>query len=127
MVGIHLADVVSRIQSLFHEGVRPARNRQEQGVEEVLVFYGDAGFRESLVQAFRFPVDFRADALEAFLPVVNSVEGGHDGQEDLGGADVGSGLVPADVLFPRLESQAVGRASLRVYGHADEASGHAAL
>lgn len=104
-----LRDVVTRFQGFPDHGVRLAGNGQQQGIKEVLVFNGDAGVRERLVQAFGFPVDFRADALEAFLPVVYGVESGQHGQKHLGGADVGGGLVTADVLFPRLQGQAVGR------------------
>ena len=127
VVGIHPADVVPGFQGFLHHGVRLSGNGQQQGVKEVFVFNGDAGFRERLVQAFGFQVDFRADAFEAFLSVVYGVKGGKHGQEHLGGADVGGRLVAANMLFPRLQGQAVGRAAQGIYGHADKAAGHAAF
>lgn len=76
VVGIHPADVIPGFQGFLHHGVRLSGNGQQQGVKEVFVFNGDAGFRERLVQAFGFQVDFRADAFEAFLAVVYGVKGG---------------------------------------------------
>ena len=58
----------------FFDTLLLSGNGQQQGVNEVFVFNGDAGFRERLVQAFGFQVDFRADAFEAFLSVVYGVK-----------------------------------------------------
>ena len=46
------------------------------------------------------------DSAQADRPVVHRVEGGHDGQQCLGGANVAGGLLPADVLLPGLHRHA---------------------
>jgi hypothetical protein len=52
---------------------------------------------------------------------------GHDGEQDLGGADVAGGLVAADVLFAGLQAEAAGGLAVAVDADADEAAGHAAF
>ena len=68
-----------------------------------------------------------AMALQAFGAVVDGVHAGHDGEQDLRGADVGGGLLAADVLLAGLEGEAVGLGSAGVDGDADEAAGQVAL
>jgi hypothetical protein len=67
------------------------------------------------------------DALEPLRPVINRVHAGHHRRQHLGGADVGGGLLAADVLLACLQRQPVGGRPLRVLAHADQAAGHAAL
>ena len=50
------------------------------------------------------------------------IEGGDDRQEDLRRADVGGGLLPADVLLAGLEREAMGRTAMGVDRHPDESS-----
>ena len=58
--------------------------------------------------------------------VVDRVHGRHVGQERLRGADVGGGLLAADVLLARLEGQAQRLVAVRVARHADQAARHLA-
>ena len=67
------------------------------------------------------------DCLQAVRAVVDGVEGGDDGQQRLRGADVGRGLLAADVLLAGLQRQAVGRDAGVVLGDTHEAAGHGAL
>ena len=55
-------------------------------------------------------VDAAGDAAQPLGPVVHGVHGGHDRQQDLGGADVRGRLLAADVLLARLQGKPVGRA-----------------
>jgi hypothetical protein len=48
--------------------------------------------------------------------VVDGVHRGDDGEQHLGGADVGGGLLAADVLLAGLQREAVGLAPLGVDG-----------
>ncbi len=51
------------------------------------------------------------------------IDGVHPGdvrQECLSGADVGGGLLPANVLFARLQRHAIGHVAVRIHGHADD-------
>ncbi|ENO95722.1 putative metal-dependent RNase [Thauera phenylacetica B4P] len=59
--------------------------------------------------------------------VVAGVHAGHDGEQGLRGADVGGGLLAADVLLAGLHRQAVGLLAVAVDRHADHAAGHHAL
>jgi hypothetical protein len=49
-------------------------------------------------------VDARSNLLEALWAVVHRIHGGDVGQQGLGGADVGGGLVAPDVLLTRLKA-----------------------
>jgi hypothetical protein len=59
--------------------------------------------------------------------VVNGVEGSHVGEEGLGSANVGGGLLTTNVLLTGLEGKTVGRVALGVLGDTDETTGHPAL
>ena len=72
-------------------------------------------------------VDGLGDRLQPVRAVVDGVERGHDGQQRLRGADVGGGLLAADVLLAGLQRQAVGGDAGVVLGDAHEAAGHGAL
>lgn len=67
------------------------------------------------------------DALEALRAVVDGVHRRHHAQQHLRGADIGGGLLAADVLLARLQREAVGRVALRIDRHAHQAAGHRAL
>ena len=60
------------------------------------------------------------DFAQALRPVVNRVHRGHDGEQNLRGADVARRLVAADVLLAGLEREAHRGLALRVVGDADE-------
>jgi hypothetical protein len=72
-------------------------------------------------------VDAGGDAGQTDGAVVDGVHRGDVGQQRLRGADVGGGLLAADVLFAGLQGQAVAGLALGVLGHADEAAGQLAL
>ena len=70
-------------------------------------------------------VDPLGDARQAVGAVVHGVHGGHDRQQHLGGADVGGGLLPADVLLAGLQGQAAGPGRPAASTDTpDEAAGH---
>ena len=65
--------------------------------------------------------------LQALGAVVDGVHRRDDGEQHLGGADVGGRLVAADVLLAGLQGQAVGRSALGVDRDADQATGQVPL
>ena len=67
------------------------------------------------------------DGAQAFWAVINGEHRGHDSEQDLGGADVAGGFFPADVLLACLQRETIGGAAVGVMGHADQATGQAAL
>ncbi len=55
--------------------------------------------------------------------MVDPVHGGHDGEKDLGRADVRGGLLTADVLLAGLQGETVGGLAHCILRHADQAAG----
>ena len=64
------------------------------------------------------------DGMEALGAVEDGVERRHDREQRLGGADVGRGLLAANVLLTGLESQSVGAVAVGVLRDTDEPAGH---
>ena len=67
------------------------------------------------------------DAAQAVRTVIHRVHAGHDRQQCLCGADVGSGLLAADMLFARLQRHAQRGVAVGIHRHADDAARHRAL
>ena len=107
----------------------PARPRADGGdrVEEVVGLDPDSSLSEGVRKHRRVAVDAGRDRPEPVGPVVDGVHGGDDGQQHLGGADVGGRLVATDVLLAGLQRESVGRAALGVDGHPDQPTGQVAL
>mmetsp|Transcript_74236 Transcript_74236/g.215090 ORF Transcript_74236/g.215090 Transcript_74236/m.215090 type:complete len:685 (-) Transcript_74236:933-2987(-) len=76
--------------------------------------------REQLRQGVHLP----GDVLQAVGPVVHGVHRRHVGQQYLRSADVGCGLVQANVLLPRLQCEPVGGVAQAVQGLADDTTRH---
>ncbi len=71
-------------------------------------------------------VDAPGDGAQAFGAVIDGVHAGHVGEQHLRGADVGVGLLAADVLLAGLQRHAVGGLAARILGDADDAARHRA-
>jgi hypothetical protein len=71
-------------------------------------------------------VDALGDAAQALRAMVDRVHAGHDGQQDLGGADVAGGLFAADVLLAGLEGEAERGLTVGVLRNTDQPAGHLA-
>ena len=67
------------------------------------------------------------DADEAVGAVVDGVHRRHHRQQHLRGADIGGGLLAADVLLAGLQREAIGGLAFGVDRDADQAAGHRAL
>jgi hypothetical protein len=96
-------------------------------VEDRLGVHGGAGGAEAGGEDLGESLDAAGDFFEAGGTVVDGIHRGHDGEENLRGADVGRGLVAADVLLARAEGEAHGGVAVGVFRHADETAGHLAL
>jgi hypothetical protein len=68
-------------------------------------------------------VDATGDAGQAVGTVVDGVHRGDDRQQHLGGADVGGGLLAADVLLPGLQREPVGLAAVGIPADPDQPAG----
>ena len=98
----------------------------QQGVKEA-IRHLYAGLAQRGGQDRRHPVHAARDPGQAFWPVVDRVHGRHHRQQHLRGADVGGGLLAADVLLAGLQGQAVGGIAVGVDRNPDQAAGHGAL
>ncbi len=78
----------------------------------------EPAFRQQLRQQGGLVVNTPRLRLEPFWAVIHGVHGRHNGQEDLGGADVAGGLIPADVLLPGLKGQPKGGIAVGILGDA---------
>ena len=97
------------------------------GVEELVVREGVAELLEAIGQAAGEVVHAARDPAQAFRSVINGIHRGHDGEEDLGRADVARRFVAPDVLLARLQREAIGGPAGGIVRNADQASRHVAL
>ncbi|MNH04525.1 hypothetical protein D3C79_638220 [compost metagenome] len=100
------AQVDACVLGAFDDGRLGTADVQRQGIEEVLVEALDAlGFKAGSQDAGQ-PMHALGDAAQAFGAVVDGVEAGDVGQQHLRRADVGVGLLAADVLLSGLQRHA---------------------
>ena len=124
---VHLAQVeVLFVGRAMHRGGLGA-GLDGEGVEEAGVHRREAELLQARGQDASEPVRPLSDGAQTLGAVVHGVHAGHDGEQRLGGADVGRGLLAADVLLAGLERQTQGRLALAVHGDAHEAPRHGAL
>ena len=96
-------------------------NRHLERVEEVLVRDLEAAGAQPAGQGERAAVHAGRDRGQALGTVVDGVGAGHHGEQHLRGADVAGRLLPADVLLPGLQRQAVGDVAVGVHRDTDQA------
>ncbi len=94
-----------------------------EGIEKLVAGQGVAGLHQRIVQDDGEVVGTPGDGGQPLRSVVGGVEAGHVGQQGLGRTDVGSGLLPADVLLPRLQGHPQGVVAVAVLADADDAAG----
>mmetsp|Transcript_17838 Transcript_17838/g.43649 ORF Transcript_17838/g.43649 Transcript_17838/m.43649 type:complete len:447 (+) Transcript_17838:1870-3210(+) len=124
---VDLADVRLLLEGGGDDGVRAAVHAGRVDVQGVEVVLGEgvvAQAREALLGDLGHAVDLPGDGLQPLRAVVDPVGRGHVGEERLRRADVGGGLVPADVLLAGLHRHPQGRPAARVLRDADHAAGH---
>ena len=98
-----------------------------QGVEEFAVAQFQSEGFQSVGQSGRQFVNTPGDASKAVRPVPDCVHRRHDGEQNLGRADIARGLFPSDMLFAGLQSKAQGRPAPDVFGDAHDTSRQKAL
>ncbi len=126
-VGVHAPQVEVALERRRHDSVGAAGHRDREGVEVVLGAHVDGRGDEGLARGGGVPLDALGDAPQPLGTVPDGIHAGHDGQQHLGGADVGGGLLPPDVLLSRLQGEPVCRSAHLVDGHPHEAAGHGPL
>ena len=121
-VGVDRAEVDPAGPGGPNETVRCAGGLDGDRVEE-RIRHGEAQLLQPGGQGGGETVDLSGDGGQPLRAVPRRIGGRDVGQQRLGGADVGGGLLPADVLLPGLEGQPVCRFAAAVDRHADEATG----
>ena len=122
-----LAQVDAALPSPLHDPARAhARGLDGQRVEEDVVDHPMAEPAHALRQHARKVAHPGCDAPQSLRPVIDRVHARHDGEQHLGGADVGGGALAADVLLPCLQRHAQGGVAVGVDGDADDPAGHLA-
>mmetsp|Transcript_50792 Transcript_50792/g.163025 ORF Transcript_50792/g.163025 Transcript_50792/m.163025 type:complete len:1046 (-) Transcript_50792:41-3178(-) len=115
------------LELLDQRGRRQGCRREGHCVEEVLsARHSDAQLPELLCEELGKAMYLASDGLQAIRFVVDRIHRRHVGQENLGGAHVGRGLVQADVLLTSLQCQPVGRVAQAVQGLPNDAAWHPA-
>ncbi|MNE46571.1 hypothetical protein D3C80_1409140 [compost metagenome] len=100
------AQVDLRVLGTFDDRRLRAAHLQRQGVEKMLVEPLDAlGFQAGRQDKGQ-PMHALGNALQALWAMVDGIEAGDIGQQYLGRADVGVGLLTADVLLAGLQGHA---------------------
>jgi len=127
VISIHEVEQNSLRSGLRHQRLGSPGNAQENRVEEVFVHHFVPCPAKSLGKPCRLGSNGAGDSGETIGAVVDSKHSRHHGEKDLGGTNVARGFVSPDVLFPGLQSQAVGGVAIGVFGDADEAARHLAL
>ena len=127
VIGIDAAQIDPGGHGGHENGIRLPRHVGDEGVEEGtrLDFHIVCG--KGFSQGGGVGVDPAGEVLESFRDVVNRIHRRHHGEQDLGGANVGSGLVAADVLLAGLQREPEARLAAGIHGHPDQATGHFAF
>ena len=95
--------------------------------KKVVVAQREAGATGAAGQQPGLQVHPPGDAAQPLRSVPDRVHAGHDGQQHLRGADVGGGLLAADVLLAGLQGEPHGRRAGGIHADADEPARHVAL
>ena len=98
-----------------------------QGIEGRGAVYGRTDLAQALGQHGGEQFGATGDAPQAIGAVIDGIHRSHDGEQHLGGADVGRGFVATDVLLAGDEGEAQGGVAVTILGNANEAAGHLAL
>ena len=103
-----------------HDLAGPARDANPHRVEEVLMLDLETAGLERRGQPGSLAMHPFGDPLQSVRTVVDGVHRRHDGQQHLCCADVGGGLLPADVLLAGLQRQPECRGAVRIVRHPDQ-------
>ena len=126
VVGVDPPDVDTAALGLgLHRG-RPVGHSHQHGVEERVVHHLDSGGGQPGGQRAGVAVHPAGDRRQPVGAVVAGIHRRQHRQQYLGGADVGSGLVAADVLFAGLQRQPVSGRPVGIHGHPDQSAGQLA-
>ena len=127
MVVVDVAQVDAGLAGGHEEVVGAVRDVEREGVEEGVAHELDPGAAQACAEDGGQAVGAGGDAGQAFGPVPDREHAGDVGEQDLGRADVGGGLLAADVLLAGLERHAQRGLAAGVDRDADDPAGHGAL
>ena len=122
-VGVDQPQVHPRGPGRGNDLCRPSGRGDGQRVEEALPRQRETAGPQGCGQSPGAVVKFARDPGKTLRAVVHRVATRCHGQQHLGGADVGGGLLAADVLLAGLEGEAESRHAVGVLAQADHPSG----
>ena len=120
------AQVVAVIQGALDNISLLATHDNGQGIEKGGVAL-QPGLGHSTMENAGQTVHPFSDVRQSLWPVINGESRSHIGQQGLGGADVGGGLFPANMLLPGLHGHPQGGRAPAVFGDTDNPAGDGAL
>ena len=126
-VGVDAQEVDAELARGRDDRIGVVGDAHADRVEEGVVHELEAAVAQPAREDRGQPVDAARDQLEALAAVVDGVHRGHHGQQHLRRADVGGGLLAADVLLARLQREPQRRVAVGIDREADEAARQRAL
>ena len=127
MVGIDQPQVDALAARAADNRTRLPRHVQRQGIEEVAIAAGNAAVFQAGSEHGGQSMHPQRDRPQPFRAMVDRIEAGDIGQQHLGGADVGVGLFPTDMLLAGLQRHAQRPVAAGIHRDADDAPRHGPL
>ena len=115
------------LQRRRHHGIGARAGFQRDGIEETLMAQRKAEPRSRITGHPRQQAHTLRDARQTLRPMPHRIHAGHDSQQHLRGADIGSRLFAADMLFARLQRQPHRRRTGGIHGNTNKPPRHQAL
>ena len=72
-------------------------------------------------------MDLLGDIPKSLRTMIDSIHGGDDSKQNLGGADIARGFLTADMLLAGLERESIGGIAISITGDSNQAARQAAL
>ena len=121
-----LVEVVARSHGGIDDGTGPFACGNPHGVEKRTGTCQQSGFAQGSGEHCGESMDARGDGLETLWAMIDGEAPGHVGEQHLRGANVGVGLLAADMLLAGLQGHAQGRFAAAVPGDTDDPPWHGA-
>ena len=122
MIRVDPADVESRALSRGQQSSSLSRDDQSQGIEDFGVAQFAAGGGVTAGKARGQIMDACGNFPQPLRSMPHCIHARHHGQQHLGRAYIAGGLLPADVLLPRLQGEPIRRLSLGINTPPDQTS-----
>ena len=126
-VAADLTKVDAIVHGVFHDQPLIGADLDRKGVEEFLRSNSKAERGQPIRESGRFSMHAFGDGLQALWAVEHRIHRGDDRRQNLRRADIGGGALATDMLFARLQREAIGAIAARVDGNAYQSARQRAL